>query len=293
MEATDRSSIFPLKKIMFATDFSPVAMRAAQYVRALAQKFSSAVILVHVYSSFDEEISDSIAAEQQRCRNLLTAQQHEFEVAGITTSISLTSECPPPDALLLKERQLAPDLIVAGTESKSPVSRFFLGSTAEHLIRNASVPVLTVGPNSKPANHGPLILKRIVFATDFSDGSHRAGAFGVALTAESGAHLWICHVAGAEGAHTGTQPATSDAREQRFREELARLLPSGSYEWCNTESYSQHGSPGRGILDTAARVGADLIVMGARSRSFWLLHVRRGVTQDVLAHATCPVLTIH
>jgi hypothetical protein len=33
--------------------------------------------------------------------------------------------------------------------------------------------------------------------------------------------------------------------------------------------------------------------MGPRKHSFWLTHVKRGVTLEVLAHATCPVLTVH
>jgi len=46
-------------------------------------------------------------------------------------------------------------------------------------------------------------------------------------------------------------------------------------------------------LAVAEKVKADLIVMGPRKHSFWLTHVRRGVTLEVLAQATCPVLTVH
>lgn len=44
---------------------------------------------------------------------------------------------------------------------------------------------------------------------------------------------------------------------------------------------------------TNFRVNADLIIMGARQRSFWLTRLHRGVTQDVLAQAACPVLWVH
>ena len=50
---------------------------------------------------------------------------------------------------------------------------------------------------------------------------------------------------------------------------------------------------GGGDPDAGEKVRADLIVMGPRKRSFWLTHVKRGVTLDVLARAKCPVLTVH
>ena len=53
------------------------------------------------------------------------------------------------------------------------------------------------------------------------------------------------------------------------------------------------GDPANAILALAAEVNADLIVLGARRSSFWLTHVERGVSLEVLAQAHCPVLTIH
>jgi hypothetical protein len=33
-------------------------------------------------------------------------------------------------------------------------------------------------------------------------------------------------------------------------------------------------------------------VLGARNASFWLTHVEHGLTPDLLAEATCPVMTV-
>ncbi|HXS12726.1 MAG TPA: universal stress protein [Acidobacteriaceae bacterium] len=290
MEAIESMPGVSLKKIMFATDFSPVATLAGEYVRALALRFGSEVHIVHVYACFDEGLEGVVPGQQQTGGQQLIEQWNEFRAAGIGTSVSLTSECPTPDALLLKERQFGPDLIVVGTEPKSPVGRFLLGSTAEHLIRSAISPVLTIAPNSKPPQEGPLSFKRIVFAADFSDASNRAGAFALAFAREAGAHLWICHIATSSTA--GKANPSDDAGQRQFREQLTSFIPREAYDWCTLEYALQHGNPARGILDVAERVHADLIIMGARARSFWLMHVRRGVTQDVLAEANCPVLTV-
>jgi nucleotide-binding universal stress UspA family protein len=80
--------------------------------------------------------------------------------------------------------------------------------------------------------------------------------------------------------------------ERNFRRRLEELIPKDVYEWCSPTYTVEHGNPAQAILDLANRVHADLIVMGARESSFWLMHLHRGVTQDVLAQAPCPVLTV-
>jgi nucleotide-binding universal stress UspA family protein len=50
-----------------------------------------------------------------------------------------------PAAEILKiGRRWHPDLIVIGTHGRGGVSRFFMGSVAEDVVRRASRPVLTV-----------------------------------------------------------------------------------------------------------------------------------------------------
>lgn len=53
------------------------------------------------------------------------------------------------------------------------------------------------------------------------------------------------------------------------------------------------GTPGRVILDTAATLGADLVVMGAYSRSRGYEAVFGGVTQYVIDHCAIPVVMVH
>ena len=54
----------------------------------------------------------------------------------------------------------------------------------------------------------------------------------------------------------------------------------------------EHGDAAKAILELAERVEADLIVLGARKATFWLTHVVHGLTPDLLAQATCPVMTV-
>ncbi len=163
-----------------------------------------------------------------------------------------------------------------------------LGSTAEEVIRNAECPVLTVGPNAKHPGDAPLVFQTIVYATDFSHEAAKAAVYALSFAQDSGAHLYFCYV-------FGLQVPTSWRREVldgAFQTALKRMIPESSYDWCNPECVVEHGDAAQTILELADRVQADLIVLGARKTSFWLTHVERGLTPDLLAQATCPVMTM-
>jgi nucleotide-binding universal stress UspA family protein len=179
------------------------------------------------------------------------------------------------------------DLIVAGTAAKSGPERLVLGSNAAELIRNARCPVLTVGPRVPEPEEGPLRFRDIVVATDFSAEAAKAIQLALSFAQDSRAHIYLCYVVSSHAVGTA-----SESMDDAFRSALERLIPESCRERCSPECVVEHGDAGRGVLELAKRVKADLIVLGARKASFWLMHVERGLTPDLLAEATCPVLTV-
>lgn len=56
----------------------------------------------------------------------------------------------PVDAILAEAVRFAPDLIVLAASGRSRVARFFLGSTADRIIRRAECPVLVIPAEGRP-----------------------------------------------------------------------------------------------------------------------------------------------
>ena len=54
-------------------------------------------------------------------------------------------EGAPSDVICAVAKRLPADLIVMGTHSREGLARAVLGSVAEHTVRHAPCPVLTVG----------------------------------------------------------------------------------------------------------------------------------------------------
>jgi nucleotide-binding universal stress UspA family protein len=281
-----------VKNILFATDFSSVSEKAAAYAKALALNFRSSVEIAHV---LDPSVVTSYKAilgkpfkERQRIGNQnLSKVQQDFAGSGIEARTSLAEGRRPPAALLNLAKQHDTDLIIAGTHSKWGLERLVLGSTAEDLIRNAACPVLTVGPHAKQPQDGPLVFRTIIYATDFSVEAAKAAVFALSFAQDSGAHLYFCYVSESEPLPEET--ATLDAP---LKAALNKMIPESVYEWCSPETIVRHGDAAEAILELAERVNADLIVLGARNASFWLTHVEHGLTPDLLAEATCPVMTV-
>lgn len=281
-------------KILLATDFSSVSDKAGSYARALARRFSSTVEIAHVFdpsvvTSYPEAIMGLPVKERRQINNEnLERLRNEFSASGIDVKTTSPEGHRPYAALLEVAKEHGVDLIVTGTQSKSSLERLVLGSTAEELIRNAVCPVLTVGPKAKLLKDGPLVFRTIIYATDFSVEATKAAIYALSFAEDSGAHLYFCYVRNSQKG----SPAESDILDGAFQKAMKKMVPESSYDWCSPEFVVEHGVAAKAILRLAARVQADLIVLGAHAASFWLTNINNGLTSNVLAEATCPVLTV-
>ena len=138
---------------------------------------------------------------------------------------------------------------------------------------------------------------RILVALDFSRHSERALDWAADLARRLGASLDLVHayhVALPMGppAQVAVPPRfwsdLRDAAEAQLERAAARLHERG----LECTSHLSPLPPARAIVETADRIGADLIVMGTRGAT-GLEHVLLGsVAERTVRAAHCPVLTV-
>lgn len=282
-----------VKNILLSTDFTPASERAAEYAKGLAQNFHSKVEIAHVFDpslvTTYTEATVAASGDQRReiRRREMVRIQREFLGAHIEACTALLEGEPLHEVLLKEIRDREIDLVVAGTHSKWGLEKLLLGSMAEQIIRKSPAPVLTVGPHARRPPNGPLVFRNIIYATDFSPEAAKAAAFALSFAQDSGAHLYFCHVV-----ETDPLPEHRTTVDMPFKLALEKMIPESAFEWCSPEAVVRHGEASQVILDLAVRVHADLIVLGARHASFWLTRIENGMTPNLLAEATCPVMTI-
>lgn len=145
-----------------------------------------------------------------------------------------------------------------------------------------------------------LTLKNILVATDFSEPSNAALAYGRELAARFNAGLHVLHIAeniyittfGAE-TYAAVAPDFQAEVEQSARARLEQLvLDRDGSGPKTTPVVMTSASPAFAIIDYAGEHGIDLIVMGTHGRGA-LAHLLMGsVAERVVRLAPCPVLTV-
>jgi nucleotide-binding universal stress UspA family protein len=283
-----------LTRIMVLTDFSVASDLALQYALALARRYEAQIFLTHIISPASYQLAEPGIAELTYQKLHQAAEQ---ELRGILTSgklrdvehttLLVEGTVWPTVERLVHEHHI--HLLVTGTHGRGQMRKMLLGSVAEEVFRQAGCAVLTVGPNVKSEAPHEIDLKNILFATDFGVGATRASQYAFALAQEHEACITALHVLVDSPAHT-------NEGEGRLRQiSIARMkefVRPECEDWCKTQFRVSFGDAADEILQQARETSADLIVMGAKTRTSLAGHVPMTVAYNVAAKATCPVLTV-
>jgi nucleotide-binding universal stress UspA family protein len=143
-------------------------------------------------------------------------------------------------------------------------------------------------------------IKRILFATDFSDNSKYALTFAISFAQKYDAMLYILHVIQQPSYPLGMYAEISFDAMDKFSQsisdavekEMQTLKEKDLQGYAKYECMIVHGTPFLEILRTAREKNAELIVVGTHGRT-GLDHVLFGSTAEkVVRRAPCPVLSV-
>lgn len=133
----------------------------------------------------------------------------------------------------------------------------------------------------------------ILFATDFSTGAAVAAAWLTHASWSPGTQVEVLHVS--PGQRPGVLGLLRKTRTDAANDEVAaaasalasRLGPNAS-----VRSATRAGDPGMAIVDRAAEIRADLVVLGSRGRGHVAGHLLGSVSAAVAASAVCSVVVV-
>ncbi|MGI9101332.1 MAG: universal stress protein [Terriglobales bacterium] len=287
-----------IKNILFATDFSPCSETALPFAAAMARRFGATLFITHIISPNATPYvpMDSLPAEHDYVRNRAQMELEKLARSAVLNDIEREAllrqgELWETMAAVVQERQM--DLIVAGTHGREGVPKLVLGSVAEEIFRLAACPVMTVGPHVTIDMLPDRKLERIVFATDFSDGSLHALPYAIALAAEDKAQLTLLNAIHLDSSTAELGVPMDDQRlvdlaEQRL---LALLPPAGTLA-MPADVVAKIGHPKDVIIEVAGERKAHIIIMGVHGAPMLASHNPWTVAHHVVCHAHCPVLTV-
>ena len=225
------------------------------------------------------------------------ARQHMADIMErIPASVRVEariSRGPVGLVLLYLIKEIAADLVILGSHGWSSDDHT---SLSERIIESAPCPVLTIQEGRGDTRAFRLhvadgeAVARVLVPTDFSESAGAAVAYAFELARRAPLEVHLLHVQSPrEVAVVPASHAEASNREvlDATRRRLGDLVPSDLEK--QVECHVEMGSPGDGIMAEAAKLDAELIVMGEHARGFFRRYFTHDTSREMLHRARCPV----
>jgi nucleotide-binding universal stress UspA family protein len=142
-------------KILVPLDGSEFAEAALPHARALAECTGAEIILLRVvrqpvraYAAPDPLLYQSLQEDTvAECVGYLDLVAEDLKQAGFKVTAE-TGTGPVAETILEFAEGLGADLIAMSTHGRSGLARWFIGSTADKVMRAATLPVLLTRPQT-------------------------------------------------------------------------------------------------------------------------------------------------
>jgi len=132
-----------VRSITAAIELAPSAHAVVGLARSLARSLHAPLRVVHVAPDAPSDIESTrvLQGEMAQVLNAASEARPEFETLELRRG-------DPATQLVLDGNHAGTDLIVMGSRGRRGLTRFFLGSVTERVIRDGHAPVLVLPPGS-------------------------------------------------------------------------------------------------------------------------------------------------
>ncbi len=240
------------RSILCAVDFSSLAPRVLRHAVGLAGVSGARLTVLSVTDANPREAEAKVAS---LFHDVVPPGAPYISAPSIqVVHVALGG---PADAILGRARD-GMDLIVAGTHSKSGLSRWLLGSTSAAIMEEAMCPTLLVPPGDLEIvtltfEAATLHPGTVLAAVDLAEHNDRQLALASQMASMAHQPLVLMTVVGAAGAEPAAEEALRARAESLGPARVDRVIV-------------RHGLVPDQIDQTAVAIHAGLVVMGLRAR---------------------------
>jgi nucleotide-binding universal stress UspA family protein len=141
-----------IRRILYATDFSPASRRAFDTALTMAKSLNARLTIVYVLTpvvTVPEQYIDAATLDRLDKQARQWSAQHLDQLAarakktGVKATVVLR-DGDPADQIVRACRATKSDLIIVGTHGRRGLPKFFLGSVAERVVSTTPCPVVMV-----------------------------------------------------------------------------------------------------------------------------------------------------
>lgn len=287
----------PLRRIIVGTDFSENARHALERVPLLPVARQAEVTVVHVLPAAEPPgpCGELAAAVQRRTEEEAALLRARLAVTTPGATVQTAVDRGSPFFVLAREaRDREADLLVVGRHGTGGIRGIQLGSTAERVVQRSSVPVLVADGAPRGAYMHPLAalaaeheVHRVVVSAARLLGAH-VRRLDVVHAYTSPFEGWM-EVAGVDRDHLAQCRREARRAAHAMVERALGEVPDVDIELA---PHVEYGDARRIVRRAMGRRHADLLVMGAHTRSGVVHALVGGTAGDLLRLVRCDVLVV-
>jgi nucleotide-binding universal stress UspA family protein len=280
------------RRILSPIDFEEGSLAALDLAKRLAAENDAELDLLHVRSTFAVPARRGVASEVESEQS---ARKKLEEIAtGLPANIRhrlLVMTGGTAEMVIDVRSSLIVDLIVMSTHGRRGVPRFFLGSVAGRVVREAACPVLTTRMAPEPPSSTTRnAFDRILCPIDFEESSFKALDLAGRIAAQTGAALYLLHVCPTLMIPL-SGPTTEQVMEEQSAKQKLKEIAGLHLRDVRYELLISTGDAAESVTSLQAGLDVDLIVMGTHGRRAGTRFFLGSVAERVVREAACPVLT--
>jgi nucleotide-binding universal stress UspA family protein len=297
-------------QILVPLDGSLFSEQALPYACEIARRMDGTLELVMVHripiawaSEYDvtlEEVDEQIRASELSYLTHIAERMRQQQCLDVTTALLAGPAAP---AVKNHARLNAPELIVMTTHGRGGVSRAWLGSVADELVRSINIPTLLVRPqrNEAVAANYPFSLDHILIPLDGSELSEGIIERALDLGSLTGARYTLMQVVTPVVSYPMldsvlmAEPAAANEQQLRANAEaylagIAQSLRARGFTVDTSVVLQTQCAPG--ILEQALADDVDLIAMATHGRTGLKRLALGSVADKVLRGTFVPLLLL-
>ena len=292
-----------LQRILVPVDGSESAEKAITLALELAQEHGAELMFCHAVDYAGIAAESAMAGAVDLATTFAALDESAREILGGAT-VRAKGMSVPSSAFKLEGRsataivtyaiERAVDAIVMGSRGLGGIPHLLLGSTAEGVLRAATVPVFVVHANCRVGKIGT-----IAVAVDDSEPADAAIAFATELAAHSSSRMTFINVIDSAALHDQIVRfgGYADALQNEWEAEAKTLVDLAARHAkaagvAHAEGIVAFGAPGEELLARVKAQHADLVAIGTHGRRGLRRLLIGSVAEDVVRKSHVPVVVI-
>ncbi|MDI9879905.1 universal stress protein [Flectobacillus longus] len=272
-----------MKKILVPTDLSEISLKALDVAADLARHNGAEITLLQVKifpsASLGTYYSMGVAVPFDTAwKGVLEDAQKELESVitntkflGLNIKAIVEESVENFESTLLKHKA---DLIVMGSTGATGIKEMFGGSHSESIVRHANCPVLVIKGEQQDYQ-----LKKVLVATDMENTDFIKKAF-----------KWL-NMPEVEYHFVYVDTAMQQINYEQLKGEMKKVANKLKLKNYHFDIWDGANIE-EGILDSAHKIKADLILMYTHGRTGLAHWFKGSIAEDIVNHSDIPVMTL-